>query len=729
MRDPGGYFSWPPLALPNAIDSTVGPQPDDTIHLSGQAPWHDSDYAHPEQGLKASRLRNTDTTSRPTIALCMIVREEAAVIGRCIESVRPLIDRYEICDTGSTDGTPAVVRALLADVPGRLHVRPWRDFGSNRSELLELARGSADYLLLLDADMTISWIGPLPALRADAYLLRHAGDPSYAVPRLVRGDRHWRYVGETHEYLACDGEFTQELLDALLVEHHGDGGTRVEKYTRDAALLQHALDRDPDDPRTVFYLAQTHSDLGEEERAIELYERRVAMGGWEEERFYAAYRAGVLRARRNEDRAFASLLQAWHLRPKRAEPLYELARLARSRRWYEAALTFARAAVAMLCPDDLLFVHRWIYDWGARFELAVAMYWTGEYEQALAINDALLAEAHLPPAVAQAVRENRAYCAARLSRSVDLLVRPSRSHRSPPLLEKMCPSLELAALELDVAPAWPSFNPTVAADGDGFRLIVRTANYRLTEGRYEFLEDEQAVRTINYLVTLDSALAVNRVAPLLDASKGPPTYPSPIVGYEDCRLVRCGEQWWASATVRDRNAHSRAEMVLLRLDDSTITDVTLLRGLEPRRHEKNWMPFCANEDLRFVYCSDPTIVLSCDPHSGVPRVVSQHQGPPGSSGFRGGSQGAAVGDGWLFVVHEALDGFAGRCYQHRFVLLAAGRIAAFSAPFRFSGEEIEFCAGLAIRGSQLVVTFGVGDHSAALGLLDITEALALLTPA
>ena len=128
---------------------------------------------------------------RPQISLTMIVRDEAAVIERCLRSLRPLIDAWTICDTGSHDATPEIVERVLADVPGELHRRPWQDFGHDRGELLELAADSADYLLLVDADMTLEWRGPLICLTADAYLLRHRGDPEYAVPRLVRTDRRW----------------------------------------------------------------------------------------------------------------------------------------------------------------------------------------------------------------------------------------------------------------------------------------------------------------------------------------------------------------------------------------------------------------------------------------------------------------------------------------------------------------------------------------------------------
>jgi glycosyltransferase involved in cell wall biosynthesis len=136
----------------------------------------------------------------PTIGLAMIVRDEAAVIERCLQSVLPLIDAWTIVDTGSTDGTAELIASTLADVPGHLHRRRWQDFGANRTELMQLAAGSADYLLLLDADMTVVVTNPVGELDADEYLVRHLGDLEYRVGRLVRGDRPWCFVGSTHEH-------------------------------------------------------------------------------------------------------------------------------------------------------------------------------------------------------------------------------------------------------------------------------------------------------------------------------------------------------------------------------------------------------------------------------------------------------------------------------------------------------------------------------------------------
>ncbi|WP_327424095.1 glycosyltransferase [Streptomyces sp. NBC_01527] len=135
---------------------------------------------------------------KPSICLCMIVKNEAHVIGRCLASVRDLIDTWVISDTGSSDGTQQLIRAALDGIPGELHEEPWVDFGRNRTLNIRHAHAKADYLLLLDADLVIRRQGPLPRLTADSYLLRHEGATECRVRRLVRGDIAWRYEGVTH---------------------------------------------------------------------------------------------------------------------------------------------------------------------------------------------------------------------------------------------------------------------------------------------------------------------------------------------------------------------------------------------------------------------------------------------------------------------------------------------------------------------------------------------------
>src|SRR5438552_18921262 len=86
-----------------------------------------------------------------TLCLNMIVKDEAHVIRRCLDSVRSHLANWTIVDTGSTDGTQEIIGPHLRDLPGELHERPSRDFGTNRSETIPLPLVKADYILDIDA--------------------------------------------------------------------------------------------------------------------------------------------------------------------------------------------------------------------------------------------------------------------------------------------------------------------------------------------------------------------------------------------------------------------------------------------------------------------------------------------------------------------------------------------------------------------------------------------------
>ncbi|WP_240103260.1 glycosyltransferase [Streptomyces sp. MUM 16J] len=348
---------------------------------------------------------------RPSICLCMIVKNESKVIERCLASVKGLIDTWVISDTGSTDGTQDCIRRTLADIPGVLHEERWVDFGHNRSLNLQHARGKADYLLLVDADLEVRREGPLPPLSADAYMLRHACDTSYRIRRLVRGDLPWRYEGVTHEYLTCDQDVRQENLDALVIVDHGDGGSKHDKFERDARLLTGELQRNPDDPRTVFYLAQTMKDLGRTAEAVRLYQRRVELGGWVEEVYWSLLQIGVLKSSVGDwPHAMEAFAQAWESRPQRLEACYEMVTRLRGMRRYRSAHAVVSSVVGGALPaEDLLFTQPWVYRWGLLFEFSITSYWVGDHAGAINACDGLLQMPDLPEEIREQTVKNRRF--------------------------------------------------------------------------------------------------------------------------------------------------------------------------------------------------------------------------------------------------------------------------------------------------------------------------------
>lgn len=299
------------------------------------------------------------------ICLVMIVKNEAAIIARCLRSVRPFIDYWIICDTGSTDGTKVEVERCLSGIPGEYYEDPWINFEHNRSLSIARAAGKADYHLLLDADMVLVAEEDFrPTLIDDVYLIPFEGQHDYSVERLVSDQHKWVYKGVTHEYVYSPTALTKEKLASVRIIHFEDGGCREDKYARDIELLSEALQRDPNEPRTVFYLAQSYRDIKLYSKALHLYLQRTNMGGWDEEVWYSLYMAARLQEHLGVPwpTCHAAYLQAFQFRPTRLEPIYHIAKFYREHKQYTLGLLFARLCQEIGYPDDCLFIERRVYE-------------------------------------------------------------------------------------------------------------------------------------------------------------------------------------------------------------------------------------------------------------------------------------------------------------------------------------------------------------------------------
>ena len=350
---------------------------------------------------------------KTTLALCCIVKNEEKVFPRLVESVREIIDYWVIIDTGSTDSTRELIPKLMGNIPGELHERPWLNFGHNRTELCELAKGKADYLLLLDADMTLTLDGfDKNTLVEDGYHLKYSGPLDYIQMLLVLGKFDWKYIGVTHEYIMTDHQVNVHRVDGLIVNHHLDGGMRADKLERDLNLLRHGLIDEPGNPRYFFYLAQTLKDMDKYEEALATYQQRIKIGGWPEEVWYSMYQSGrMLEKLERIPEARTAYIEAFEYHPNRAETLFYAARMCRHKKLFNQAIMFLIMGKSIVYPEsDMLFIEVPIYKYLIDFELSISLYWVGKYEKSLQLCEALLREETLPQNIIKACQSNKQFC-------------------------------------------------------------------------------------------------------------------------------------------------------------------------------------------------------------------------------------------------------------------------------------------------------------------------------
>lgn len=368
--------------------------------------------------------------SRPTVTLCMIVKDEEHIIRECLDSMIPYIDRFDITDTGSTDRTKKIIREWADEnnIKGEVHDAPWEGFGKSRTRSLKNCEGKADYAWVIDADDFVQGDFKYPENFGDAHsyaLNIFRGNFNWWRNQIFRIDAGWEYVGVLHEYADAVGlrergiQLKTERLQGNYQVTARTMGSRTKefgedqsaKYLKDAETIVDCLTNpenpnyEPDNQRYLFYAAQSYYDAGDNEKAYAWYKKRAEAEGWEEEQWYAVYRMGLCMAnhemmKKNPDAwqiAQDHLLQAWNIRPHRAEPLLHLARTHRLNENPRLAYMFAKQALEIEFPqNDILFLCRSVYEWEILDEIGAVAHTIGQFEVGYHVCKKLLEEKKYP---------------------------------------------------------------------------------------------------------------------------------------------------------------------------------------------------------------------------------------------------------------------------------------------------------------------------------------------
>ena len=344
-----------------------------------------------ERSLEAQRAEAAEGKRVNLICVSMILKDEAHCIEKTIDSCDPWVDRWCILDTGSTDGTQDLLKKKLG---GKLELyeEPFVDFATSRNRALDLCGRASEFILMLSADEEVVEPKALrhyllqrlvdPSLRAEAYQVK-VDYPGcvYDSYRVMRSRAPWRYTGVTHEVLVRPGgNPSVDRVEGAHIIHHQDSkaDSQQERYKRDVRLLSVEVEKNPTDTRSWFYLGLSKFWTGDNVGAIHAMQKRVELGGWGEEVFYAR----LIKARAScrlglsWKNSLELYLGAHSARPSRAEPLADVAKHYHEAEDHASCVLFASRAFAIPYPtQDVLFVEKAIYDWASADYLAIHAYY------------------------------------------------------------------------------------------------------------------------------------------------------------------------------------------------------------------------------------------------------------------------------------------------------------------------------------------------------------------
>ena len=614
----------------------------------------------------------------------MIVKNESKIITRLFDSLLGIIDCYCICDTGSTDNTVQLIGEYFRghNIPGSVIVEPFKNFEHNRTFALQACKDPAnsggvlaDSILLMDADMVLVK-GPdfnlhtfkQQLLGADVFHLFQGNDRfSYKNVRIVKNNLGIKYWGVTHEVISTpDGtEYSQIERNMLFIDDIGDGGAKADKFERDIRLLTQGLVEKPNNDRYTFYLANSYRDNGNREKAIEMYKKRIEIGGWFDEVWHSYYSIGRCYNWLGQPHsAIAYWLLAYDYFPKRLENIYEIIHHYRNESKHKLAYEFYRIAQEQLkgvdkSKIDYLFLQNDVYDYKIDYEYSiVGYYYNPDNIDMAALSMKVLTARNIEDSIMKNVMSNyKFYC-------------------KPLTLTTNQWSNEVFVLDEGFNVSTPSF-----CMHKGETVINRRhVNYYIDEnGGYV---NQEHITTKN-IVTIGSKTFELEYDRELDGR---------YVGLEDVRLFEHNDETHFTANRGTQDGKMRVEYGTIDYENRCVRSSFLQKTDGCSNIEKNWVLYSgADGRLRVVYDWRSSYEIG---HANTLQNKKDMKSPKFFEFLRGSTNGIRVGNETWFIAH-AVSYEDRRYYYHILVALDTelGDVKRWSKFFTLEGEKVEYVLG------------------------------------
>ena len=366
------------------------------------------------------------------IATLIMVKNEENVITKTINSVLDISDNIIIYDTGSSDNTLKVIEETIIEhnkckqnkISLNIKKGEFTDFSISRNELISFAEkenNDISYFLFLDAnDELVNSEDLLKVCKEyekddslNAFIINQqwskTDDNSNTIInfkniRLVKPNNGWRYKGVVHEFLANDStenDFSKiiKLPENIIIYQdrtEDESKKSRNRFEDDKELLLKEYEKDPEDTRTLFYLARTFECLKCIDSAIKFYTLRTSMKTVtknenklvsmkdEEEVYHSHFRLGILNRIKDENSydSMIHFIKSYEYR-KRAEPLLEICKIYIKKKIWDLAYMYCKLACDCKYPkNDVLFINKLAYDYTRWHYMSVISFNHGDLQYA-----------------------------------------------------------------------------------------------------------------------------------------------------------------------------------------------------------------------------------------------------------------------------------------------------------------------------------------------------------
>jgi tetratricopeptide (TPR) repeat protein len=688
----------------------------------------------------------SDESYVPTLCLNMIVKNESKIITRLLESVSSVIDCYCICDTGSTDNTKELITEFFQkkNIPGKIVEEPFKNFSHNRNVAMYACNGMSDYILMMDADMVllVKNFNKKMLKKADTfYLLQGTEDFYYHNVRIIKNNSKYKYFAVTHEYLGCTihDEKLQINKDELFILDIGDGGAKSDKYERDIRLLTEGIKEEPNNVRYHFYLANSYHDCGEYDKAIEYYKKRINLKDWEQEVWYSYYRIGLIL--KKTDRIEESIywwLGAYEVFPYRVENLYEIIEHYRIISKHKLALQFYNLAKNTLQKiitdkvdkDSFLFLHNDVYTHKLEYEYTIIACYLGIKN----INNEVVTILN---------NTNNWSLSSNLFSNMKFYKYILQPKSTIDLSNKFTYKINNELVE------FRSSSTCIIKYKKRYILNVRYVNYEITnDGSY--IKCDKHITTINKYMLLNKKFKVKKEK-IFDLNIDNRRY----MGIEDVRIFYDSTNPEIESTHSDQNDDQNDDKDNDKDNDSeTILNKLMLIGTCYKQNtnigicignyditkdqlsarevnssfndnscEKNWVFVKMGNTNRIIYNWSPITICDVNNMNNSNEdmnisIYKKINTPKIFKYTRGSTCGFNYNNEIWFVLHLVSYENPRHYYHMMAVFDNDMNLQRYSAPFKFSDTCIEYCLGLVVEDSRVIMTYSQWDRTSILSTYD-----------
>jgi glycosyltransferase involved in cell wall biosynthesis len=354
------------------------------------------------------------------LALNFICKDESPVIQNMLESAKGIVDLIVVNDTGSTDGTQQMIKDFgeKYGIPTYVFERAFDDFENSRNHAMQKLRDvvkelnwNADQVhgFWFDCDETLVIDSKFNKAQftKDLYMINtYIGQMKYTRNTFFKVSKPFRWYGPVHEFIVCDEQnITSGLAENIHVDVKMTGnswmGDIAEKYASHSYKLEAYINKNRQDPRWIFYTAQSWHDAAsikdnrEENderlrRSMKYYRERVSRtDGYAEEIYYAQYRIGTIMRILEEPwhLTHMELLKAYQIDPLRGESIKVIIDHYLQMGEWNMAYLYSKFAKTTFhgknpYPTRLLFVDEATYVWRFAEAHAAAAFYTGRMDEA-----------------------------------------------------------------------------------------------------------------------------------------------------------------------------------------------------------------------------------------------------------------------------------------------------------------------------------------------------------